>query len=150
MRAAIIVAVVLGVFVLAGLFAAFGPPELYAKSETPEFCAGCHNMAPQYEAWFHVGAHRGITCVDCHLPNENFPVHLAWKSVTGMRDLMEWHLGLVSEDPKASERTKTWIQANCMRCHGEIMARVNEDRWCWTCHRQFQHKTTGAVVAQIP
>jgi cytochrome c nitrite reductase small subunit len=146
----LVVVVLLGLGILAGGFAAFGPPGLYAKSESPEFCASCHNMEPQYEAWFHAGAHRTIKCVDCHLPNDTLAAHLAWKSLTGMRDLLEWHLGLASGEPKASLRTQGWIQANCQRCHAELMGRVNEDRWCWTCHRQFQHTLTGTVVAVTP
>ena len=55
----------------AGPFSAFGPPRLFAKSESPEFCGSCHVMEAQYETWFHAGAHRRIKCVDCHLPNDN-------------------------------------------------------------------------------
>ena len=28
-----------------GIFVAFGPPGLYAKSESPEFCGSCHAVA---------------------------------------------------------------------------------------------------------
>ncbi|NLJ29961.1 MAG: hypothetical protein GX433_18415 [Deltaproteobacteria bacterium] len=47
-----------------GLFLGFGPPRLLAKTETPLFCASCHVMQSQFDAWFHVGAHRTIQCVD--------------------------------------------------------------------------------------
>jgi hypothetical protein len=43
---------VLGAMVIAaalGGFAAFGPPGLYAKSESPEFCGSCHVLRPEYE-----------------------------------------------------------------------------------------------------
>ena len=68
-----------------GVFAAFGPPGLYAKSESPEFCGSCHVLQPEYEAWFHSGAHRRIKCVDCHLPNDNLPNHCG-KTLDGVRD----------------------------------------------------------------
>ena len=38
-----------------GLFAMLGPPRLLAKSEMPDFCASCHVMESQYEAWFQRG-----------------------------------------------------------------------------------------------
>lgn len=41
-----------------GLFLLLGPPQLLAKSESPAFCASCHVMKPQYEAYMHNGAHR--------------------------------------------------------------------------------------------
>ena len=69
-----------------GIFVAFGPPGLYAKSESPEFCGSCHAVQPEYEAWFHAGAHRRIKCVDCHLPNDNFVQHLTWKTLDGLKD----------------------------------------------------------------
>ena len=59
------------VLVAAGLYVNFGPPGLYAKSGTPEFCAQCHVMEAEYENWFHNGGHRRLKCIDCHLPNDN-------------------------------------------------------------------------------
>jgi len=38
-----------------GFFVMFGPPKLMARTETPDFCASCHVMESQYEAWFHTG-----------------------------------------------------------------------------------------------
>ena len=63
--------ILLGIIVLGGalgMFLGFGPPQLMAKTESPLFCNSCHVMESQYEAWFNVGAHRTIRCVDCHLP----------------------------------------------------------------------------------
>lgn len=141
----VIVLVLLGVGLLAGVFAAFGPPDLYAKSESPEFCVSCHVMEPQYEAWFH-SAHRGIKCVDCHLPNDALARHLTWKTLDGMKDWVAFHTGRVSDDIRLSTRGAGFVQENCLRCHQETMAKVNEDRQCWSCHRRFSHKLTGAVA----
>jgi Cytochrome c552 len=46
-----------------GTFVSFGPPKLFAKSETPEFCASCHVMQAEYDAWFYQGAHRRIKVI---------------------------------------------------------------------------------------
>lgn len=139
---AIILAVILGA---GGLFVSFGPPKLYAKSSTPEFCVGCHVMETEYEAWRHAGAHRRIKCVDCHLPNDNQARHLTWKNIEGMKDMVLFYSGKVSENLRLSERGTRVVQENCRRCHEETIARINVDRNCWECHRRLAHKFTGAM-----
>jgi len=135
---------------LLGVFAAFGPPGLYAKSETPEFCGSCHVMESQYEAWFHAGAHRRQKCIDCHLPNDHFANHLVWKSLDGLKDAAKFHLGLVSDDMRISAHGAQVVQANCLRCHEETMARTKEDRKCWDCHRRLSHKRAGGIITLTP
>ncbi|MCU0593447.1 MAG: NapC/NirT family cytochrome c [Desulfobacterales bacterium] len=90
-----------------GGFLSFGPPQLMAKTESPLFCNSCHVMESQFEAWFNVGAHRTIRCVDCHLPGKKF------------------------------------VQANCIRCHSERVAMIDQERNCWDCHRFLQHQLAG-------
>jgi cytochrome c nitrite reductase small subunit len=131
-----------------GALAAFGPPGLYAKSETPEFCGSCHVLQPEYEAWFHSGAHAQIKCVDCHLPNDTFASHLLWKTLDGMKDAVKFHTGMVSDDIRLSKHGARVVTENCRRCHAEIMSRVNEERECWTCHRKMTHKQTGIILTQ--
>ncbi len=133
-----------------GLFVAFGPPGLYAKSESPEFCGSCHVLQPEYEAWFHSGAHARIKCVDCHLPNDTLANHLWWKTLDGVKDAAEFHLGMVSEDIRISGHGARVVQANCQRCHAETVALINADRQCWDCHRRLSHKRTGAIATLTP
>jgi cytochrome c nitrite reductase small subunit len=133
-----------------GLFMAFGPPGLYAKSESPEFCGSCHVLQPEYEAWFHSGAHQNIKCVDCHLPNNNLANHLFWKSVDGAKDTLTFHTGRVSETIRISEHGAAVVQGNCQRCHAEIISRLSIDRRCWDCHRRMSHKRTGAIETKTP
>lgn len=133
-----------------GAFLAFGPPQLYATSESPEFCASCHVMESQYEAWFHAGAHRRIKCVDCHLPNDTTARHLVWKGIEGGRDFVAFHSGRFADDIRLSSHGAQVVKENCLRCHTETMARVNEDRNCWECHRRLRHKQTGAMAVNAP
>jgi cytochrome c nitrite reductase small subunit len=128
-----------------GLFLAFGPPRLFAKTSTPEFCGSCHVLQPEYEAWFHAGAHKRVACVDCHLPNDTFPRHIFWKSVDGIHDLMRFNLGQVHEYIRLSARGQNVVKENCLRCHEELMSRVSEDRQCWSCHRRLSHRLSGAM-----
>jgi cytochrome c nitrite reductase small subunit len=133
-----------------GIYAAFGPPGLYAKSESPEFCGSCHVLQPEYEAWFHSGAHQNIKCVDCHLPNNNLANHLLWKTMDGVKDFLAFHTGFVSETIHISERGATVVEANCRRCHADLLAQIKENRRCWDCHRRMSHRGTGTLETRNP
>ncbi len=128
---------------VSGAFLAFGPPQLMAKTETALFCASCHVMESQYEAWFNVGAHRTIRCVDCHLPHENLPAYYVWKSIDGMKDVVVFYSGRTPETITLSERGRRFVQANCIRCHSERVAMIDQERDCWECHRFLQHSLAG-------
>jgi cytochrome c nitrite reductase small subunit len=129
-----------------GLFASFGPPKLYAKSGTPEFCASCHVMEAEYEAWRHQGAHRRIKCIDCHLPNDKMIDHMTWKGLTGMWDTFIFYSGKVPERIHLSDRGAKIAKANCERCHEETISRVSmAERNCWECHRRLSHTRSGAI-----
>jgi cytochrome c nitrite reductase small subunit len=134
---------------LAG-FVAFGPPGLYAYSATPEFCNSCHVMNSRYEAWFHNGAHRRIKCVDCHLPNDTAVNHFMAKMLDGGQEALLFHSGRVSEPIRLSAHGAKVLRENCLRCHTETMARVNEERNCWFCHRSLSHLLTGVRQTQTP
>lgn len=133
-----------------GSYAAFGPPGLYAKSESPEYCGSCHVLQPEYEAWFHSGAHHRVKCIDCHLPNDNLARHLFWKGIEGVEDTVAFHTGRVPEPIRLSERGAATVVENCRRCHAETIARINEDRRCWDCHRRISHKRTGTIETRTP
>jgi cytochrome c nitrite reductase small subunit len=138
------------IMAVVGIFVAFGPPGLYARSESPEFCGSCHAVQPEYEAWAHAGAHRRITCVDCHLPNDNLATHLTWKTLDGLKDFLSFHMGRVPDDMKISDHGAKVVLANCQRCHTELISRIQEDRKCWDCHRRLSHKRTGAIETRTP
>ncbi len=145
-KAGLIFVIVLAVTGVLIVFIAFGPPGLYAKTETPEYCGSCHVIQDRYESWFHSGAHAQIKCVDCHLPNDTFIRHLTWKTLDGLKDWLAFHMGRVSEPIKISARGAGFVRENCLRCHGEIMSRVNEERRCWECHRKLTHQGTGVIL----
>jgi cytochrome c nitrite reductase small subunit len=137
--------------VAGGLFASFGPPKLYAKSGSPEFCASCHVMEGQYEAWRHQGAHRRILCIDCHLPHNNGANYLFEKSYQGMWDTFIFFSGRVPEKIRLSEGGARILKANCERCHAETLSRVDmTDRTCWTCHRRLSHTHSGSMETISP
>jgi cytochrome c nitrite reductase small subunit len=126
------------------VFLMVGPPQLLAHSESPVFCASCHTMESQYEAWLHTGAHRRKSCVDCHLPNDNVATHYVWKSIDGMKDVVMQYTGLHAEEIKLGEHGAKVVQQNCIRCHGAAVEAIDQDRKCWDCHRRLMHKRSGA------
>lgn len=131
-----------------GLFMLFGPPRLLAKSETPDFCVSCHVMEAEYEAWRHEGAHRGINCVDCHLPHQNATLHYTWKSIDGLKDMVVFYSGTVPEFIKASDHAVKVVQSNCIRCHESLVEKIDNERRCWRCHRRLVHVSSGAIQTQ--
>jgi cytochrome c nitrite reductase small subunit len=145
----------LGIVVIIGLaggmFVSFGPPKLYAKSGTPEFCAGCHVMEAEYESWRHQGAHRRIKCIECHLPNDQFANYMYQKSLQGMWDVFVFYSGRVPENIRLSAQGAKIARANCERCHAETIARVNTgERNCWDCHRRLSHTRSGSIETLAP
>ena len=133
---------------IAGLFLSFGPPDLMAKTETPLFCASCHTMESNFEAWFHVGAHRTVQCVDCHLPHKNRGVYYLWKSFDGLWDVAVFYSGSVPERINISERQQGVVQSNCIRCHEARVEKIDRQRLCWNCHRWLQHNLSAVRMTR--
>ncbi len=144
-RIGLIALIILGAGVVAAIFLALGPPDLLAKSETPDFCAGCHVMEAQYEAWSHAGAHRRKLCVDCHLPNQSIALHYLWKSIDGIKDVLVFYSGRVPERIEISDHGEEVVQENCIRCHEFMVARIDQQRLCWQCHRRIAHRGVGVM-----
>jgi cytochrome c nitrite reductase small subunit len=137
--------VAVAVLVLVSAFLLVGPPRLLAKSDTAGFCAGCHVMEGEYDAFMHTGAHRRKQCSDCHLPNSNAVIHYTWKTIDGLKDALVFYSGRVPERIRLSEHGAKVLQANCIRCHGETVSMINTERKCWSCHRSITHTRAGAI-----
>ena len=131
-----------------GIFLMLGPPRLLAKSEMPDFCASCHVMEAEYEAWFHEGAHRRINCVDCHLPHNNVAAHYIWKSIDGLKDMVVFYSGRVPELIEASDHAQHVLQSNCIRCHETSVEMIDNRRQCWSCHRRLMHLKSGSIATR--
>lgn len=136
---------ILGAALVVAVFVMLGPPGLLAKSETPDFCASCHVMEAEYDAWSHSGAHRRQQCVECHLPNHNMASHYVWKSIDGMKDVLAFYSGRVPERIEISDHGQGVVQANCIRCHEATVDHINQERLCWQCHRRISHRGTGGI-----
>jgi cytochrome c nitrite reductase small subunit len=134
-----VIFIILAVVFVSVIFAAWGPPDFYHKASTPEFCASCHVMEYEHNAWFN-SMHRTIKCVDCHLPNNNFVNHAVWKGYNGAKDIIYYYGRLFDERITISPAGKSTIQKNCLKCHQGMISIIKiEDRTCWSCHRRVNH-----------
>ena len=120
--------------------AVYGTAKFMQKTSMPQYCGSCHVMIPQYEDWFYIGKHTQIKCVDCHLPHNNDANYLLWKGLDGVKDVVMYYTRLYPEIIHSSSHAKKTIQANCIRCHSEMVSRIdNGTIQCWDCHRYFYH-----------
>lgn len=142
-----IVSIVTAIFIIL-LFFLWGPPMLYEKSSSPEYCSSCHVMEAEHNEWFKTGMHRSVKCVDCHLPNDNYASHLIWKGIDGSKDLVFFYGRLFPERINISHHGKEVVQQNCVRCHEGLVWRVSEsDRPCWSCHRRANHRYNARILS---
>jgi len=129
-----------GVFIILVIFGIYGTARFMQKTSTPEYCGSCHVMIPQYEDWFYTGRHTHITCVDCHLPHNNKLNYVLWKGLDGAKDVVLFYTRLYGEVIHSSPHARRTIQANCIRCHSEMVSRIDGGAMqCWDCHRYFYH-----------
>lgn len=149
MKSVTVVTLLLLVVSAVSFFVMFGPPKLMAKTSEPAYCASCHVMKPEYEAWFHGGPHRNIKCVDCHLPNENKLLHYVWKSREGMRDMLAFYSGDLHGSIAISGHGKEVVQKNCIRCHAQRVSNMDKSRQCWGCHRRMAHITPSMRLTNL-
>lgn len=142
-----IIAIVVAVLAM-GYFAFVTDAPSYG-GHAPETCANCHVMDSQYENWYH-GAHENwAKCTDCHLPHDNFVAYYAEKGRQGAKDTYAFVTGNIPVAIRASYKTKTLVQENCVRCHEKtvesiVMTAQPFDRYCWDCHRDIAHTARGA------
>ena len=119
----------------------------------PETCANCHVMDSQYENWYHAAHEKVTECVDCHLPHDNIAVYYLEKGRQGAKDVFAFTTGNIPIAIRASQKSRSIIQQNCIRCHNNtveniLMGAQSFDRQCWDCHRSVAHGARG--ISEVP
>jgi cytochrome c nitrite reductase small subunit len=115
---------------------------IYAYTNNPEFCGGCHAMTEHYKTW-QSATHKSVACAECHLPHDNPASYLGAKIYTGVVDsnaqvVRNYPL---AEDIKLTEKGRDYLQNNCLRCHDAAVANImNDDTDCLSCHRSLVHE----------
>lgn len=120
--------------------------------DDPAACGNCHVMDGQYEGWLH-GAHSTrATCGDCHAPHDSLLVKYLYKGYAGIKDAVFFTLDHIPEPIKARQLTKDIIQRNCIHCHAETVAEINDGqpggRYCSECHLRVAHGERG--ISTLP
>jgi len=120
--------------------------------DSPETCANCHVMGPQYSTWQHSSHAECATCNDCHVPHDSFVSQYAYKARDGLWHAtvftMRWEPQVIRMSPKAVPV----VEKNCRRCHEQTVEGVCPlaqagDLRCWDCHRDVPHGTVRSLSA---
>ena len=126
-------------------------------SDSPETCANCHIMAPQYATWNHSSHRRYPSCNDCHVPHNNVFNKYFFKAKDGMRHAFMFALRMEPQVIFIHEAGKEVVHQNCIRCHSnllldpKLMSSVENqkvhttDRICWECHREVPHGRVNSL-----
>jgi cytochrome c nitrite reductase small subunit len=111
-------------------------------SDDPLVCANCHIMRASLDGW-NTSSHRLVVCNDCHLPHHTIPKYVA-KGENGIRHSAAFTF-LEVQVLRATSKTVRNINANCIRCHREIVSAMletvqSEPLLCTHCHRRVGHR----------
>jgi cytochrome c nitrite reductase small subunit len=118
----------------------------YAKGDSylgnnPATCANCHVMAGHYAGW-QASPHHGVaTCNDCHTPAGLVSKYLV-KATNGWHHSYAFTTGQFPETIRARPESKAVVEANCRRCHADLvdeMTRGQGDVSCVRCHASVGH-----------
>jgi cytochrome c nitrite reductase small subunit len=123
----------------------------FQATETPRFCTNCHEMGPYYDSWA-AGAHKGVSCVDCHV-DAGTVKHVEHK-IVATKEL--WvHL---TGDPRFPQGTAEVPNKRCLTCHAGILDKTGP-RFshkqhagagpCVECHSEVGHRVTNAALAKV-
>ncbi len=118
LRATIVM--VFGVFVGVGLHTFRYAEGLSYLTTDPAACANCHIMEPQYDGWQKSSHHTVAVCVDCHLPESFVPKYIA-KLENGWRHGERFTTQNFAEPIRIQATGARILEANCRRCHGELV-----------------------------
>ncbi len=89
-------------------------------TDQPEFCAGCHTIAPSYESWAR-STHKDVSCVACHV-RPGLHGWLTDKVWAGAKDAAIYLMGTPTDAHNLVAKVDS---ATCLSCHRHIL-RVSE------------------------
>ncbi len=132
-----------------GILAGIGLATLHYANATsylstnPAACVNCHIMQPQYDSWQKSSHHALATCVDCHLPHDSLVSKYLTKAEHGWNHSKGFTLQNFPEPIQISHKTAHVLQANCVRCHDDLVHAQSSGEEgapdCRHCHRDVGH-----------
>ena len=112
------------------------------------FCGSCHVMSEA--VWTHnQGVHSKLACNECHIPHNSI-FKLPYKAMVGINDIAVNSFSNVDDNIRATERTKSIVRDNCVRCHYSSIQEVNMEvkKLCTDCHRSVPHMNKLPIVGR--
>ncbi len=128
-------------------------------SDKPETCINCHVMYPHYASWAKSSHGQVTTCVDCHIPQDNFFRKYYVKGTDGMAHTTYFTFRWEPQVIQIKSRGVGVVQENCIRCHLDLVdmvqlvevtgktAAMGDGKLCWECHRETPHGTVKSLSA---
>jgi cytochrome c nitrite reductase small subunit len=122
----------LGTAALVGIFAASGAYTfVFANgisymSNDPKACANCHIMQGELDGWSHASHHAVAVCNDCHLPHESLAGKLFVKASNGWHHSKAFTTMNFAEPIRIKPGNAQVLEANCLRCHGELTELITQ------------------------
>jgi cytochrome c nitrite reductase small subunit len=89
-------------------------------STAPDACVNCHIMRPQFDGWQKASHHTVAVCVDCHLPHDGIQKWIT-KAAHGYRHSKAFTFQDFHEPIEITAEDALIVQANCVRCHGDLL-----------------------------
>jgi nitrate/TMAO reductase-like tetraheme cytochrome c subunit len=120
---------------------------ILAFTNSPAFCANCHEMAPEYSTYT-ISTHKQISCVQCHIKPgfKNMALH----KIKSLKEVYYHAIGAPNQIVQTEEEAV--ISQNCLQCHSKnrlVTAskdlKVNHNGHiekgipCITCHAGVVH-----------
>ncbi len=115
----------------------------YHAAGSPVFCMACHSMQDVAATWKQ-SQHKQFACIECHLPDSNIAVQLAYKTKAGLNDLYHETLRTYPAFISISSEARGIAEGNCLRCHSTTVQNtfmVEEGGDCLACHHGLVHGT---------
>ena len=130
-------------------------------SNDAEVCINCHVMESYYATWQHSSHAQRATCVECHLPVDNYIDKYASKTRDGWNHAVAFTLNTYGKRILITEDGARRVQENCVRCHSSLSTSIVKtadryhasdseslgERKCWDCHRYVPHGKVRSINA---
>lgn len=132
--------VVIAVF--AGILISVLSAKTLAYTDSPDFCSSCHIMDDVYDSMM-ASTHAGLSCSDCHLPQDNIFNKYTFKVKSGLSHVYYNTIGTskIPDVLHANTASQEAIDSNCISCHEQTVLNVDHAAKdsCMDCHREVPH-----------
>lgn len=115
-----------------------GPAHL---SDPSGACAKCHVMRDKVVEWRSHSHHATAVCVDCHLP-QGTAARVCMTIGNGARHAWTFARGSDVDPIRVRPRDLETLNANCRRCHADLVHDAPGSSDCLHCHAGVAHGAT--------